>query len=75
MLQEGATLALYPTGETNTPTWMMKGTMYLKSRYLTLRAVNQMPAPKASTSAASMKAGSRAQCHDGILPNQIDAPT
>src|SRR5271166_3127226 len=54
---------------------MMKGTMYLKSRYLTLRAVNQMPAPKARMRAANMNRGRNAQCHDGILPKQIDATT
>src|ERR1035438_5608001 len=71
--QRGTTPVLKPIGETNTPTWTRNGTMYLKSRYLTVRAVNQAPAPKARVRATRMKRGSRAQCHDGILPSQSDA--
>src|SRR5271169_118622 len=71
--QRGTTPVLKPIGETNTPTWTRNGTMYLKSRYLTVRAVNQTPAPKARVRATRMKRRSRAQCHDGILPSQSDA--
>ena len=71
-LQVGTTPVLKPIGETNTPIWTMNGTMYLKSRYLTVRAVNHRPAPNASVRAKKMKMGSSAQCQDGILPYQIE---
>src|SRR5271168_5361013 len=73
--QVGTTFVLYPIGERNTPTWMMNGTMYLKSRYLTVSTVNQIPAPKAKQRASPMKRGRSAQCQEGILPYQIEAPT
>ena len=46
-----------PTGDAYIPNCIMKGTIYLKSRYLTLRAENNKPAPKETIRAINKNNG------------------
>jgi len=47
------------------PNWMMKGMIYLKSRYLTLRAVMYKPMPKEAMKAIKINTGKKITCQPG----------
>src|SRR5665647_229142 len=62
----GTTLLLKPTGDTYNPNCTTKGTMYLKSRYLTFNAAIYKPAPRAVRMANIRNRGRKRIGHEGV---------
>jgi hypothetical protein len=67
-------LLLKPTGEIYIPNCTTKGTIYLKSRYLTLSAATYRPAPIEVRNAKKRNKGRKTICQEGTKWNQIINP-
>ena len=57
---------LKPTGEMYRPNCIIKGMIYLKSRYFTFTAVRYRPTPNAHTKANSINKGRKIICQEGM---------